>query len=51
MELRYYTYDDTMLSPEPASAEIARNWADWPEDVATAAAPPSSAATRFSNTS
>ena len=30
---------------------MARNWADCPDEVATAAMPPSSAAIRFSNTS
>jgi hypothetical protein len=41
----------TMLSPDSASAVSARSCADCPDAVATAATPPSSAATRFSNTS
>ena len=45
------TYVETILSPEPATALMARNWADCPDEVATAATPPSSAAIRFSNTS
>ena len=40
-----------MLSPAPARALIARNWADCPDEVATAATPPSRAAIRFSKTS
>lgn len=45
------THVDTMLSPESAMVEMARNCADWPDAVATAAAPPSSAVIRFSKTS
>jgi len=40
-----------MLSPAEQMVEMARNCADWPDEVANAALPPSSAATRFSNTS
>ena len=40
-----------MLSPEPAIAAMARNCAAWPEETATAAAPPSKAAILFSKTS
>lgn len=40
-----------MLSPEFAMVEIARNCADMPDAVATAANPPSSAAIRFSKIS
>lgn len=36
-----------MLSPAPAIAAIAMNWADWPDEAATAATPPSKAATRY----
>lgn len=47
-----YRFDvDTMLSPACASAAIAINCADWPDDAATAARPPSRAAMRFSKTS
>eukprot|EP00001_Collodictyon_triciliatum_P042661 07662_1 len=42
---------ETMLSPASASVVMARNWAAWPLDVATARTPPSNAATRFSKTS
>lgn len=42
---------ETMLSPALAMVAIAMNCADCPLDAATAVAPPSSAATRFSNTS
>ena len=42
---------ETMLSPAEQMVEMARNWADCPEEVASAALPPSSAATRFSKTS
>ena len=42
---------ETMLSPAEQMVEMARNWADCPEEVASAAFPPSSAATRFSKTS
>ena len=45
------TYVDTILSPALAIVAIAMNCADCPLDAATAAAPPSSAARRFSNTS
>lgn len=45
------TYVETILSPVPAIALMARNWADCPDEVATAVTPPSSAAIRFSNTS
>ena len=40
-----------MLSPAWAMLAMARNWAAWPDAVASAATPPSSAATRFSKTS
>lgn len=40
-----------MLSPASQMVAIVRNWADWPDEVARAATPPSSAAIRFSNTS
>ena len=40
-----------MLSPATASAAKVMNCAAWPEAAATAARPPSSAATRFSKTS
>ena len=42
---------ETMLSPASQMVAIVRNWADWPDEVARAATPPSSAAIRFSNTS
>lgn len=45
------TYGAMMLSPAEASAEMARVIAPIPEDAATAATPPSSAAMRFSKTS
>ena len=35
-----------MLSPEEQRALMAMNWADWPEEAATAATPPSKAAMR-----
>ena len=41
----------TMLSPASAMVEMARNCAAWPDAVASAMTPPSSAATRFSKTS
>ena len=44
------TYADTILSPQSAIVETVRNCADRPVAVATAAAPPSSAAIRFSKT-
>ena len=37
---------ETMLSPEEQRALMAMNWADWPEEAATAATPPSKAAMR-----
>jgi len=40
-----------MFSPACASVVMARNWAAWPLPVASAATPPSSAATRCSKTS
>ena len=40
-----------MLSPADAIVEIAMNCAAWPLATASAAAPPSSAAMRFSKTS
>jgi len=40
-----------MLSPTLASAVMAMNCADWPDEAATAALPPSNAAIRFSKTS
>lgn len=47
-----YKYElDTMLSPALAIVAIAMNCAACPLAVARAAAPPSSAAIRFSNTS
>mmetsp|Transcript_13807 Transcript_13807/g.33267 ORF Transcript_13807/g.33267 Transcript_13807/m.33267 type:complete len:387 (-) Transcript_13807:250-1410(-) len=42
---------DTRLSPWQQMVVMARNCADMPEETATAPTPPSSAATRFSNTS
>ena len=42
---------ETMLSPAFAIAVMAMNCEDWPLDAATAAAPPSRAAIRFSKTS
>eukprot|EP00959_Pyramimonas_sp_CCMP1952_P392834 8231444-Pyramimonas_sp.AAC.1 len=36
-----------MLSPASAMVVSARNCADWPDDTARAATPPSSAAMRF----
>ena len=45
------THVDIMLSPAFAIALMAINCADWPLDAATAAAPPSSAAIRFSKMS
>ena len=45
------TYIETMLSPALVIVEMARNLADWPEAVVTAARPPSNAAIRFLNTS
>ncbi len=40
-----------MSSPAWAMLVMARNWAACPDAVASAATPPSSAATRFSKTS
>lgn len=40
-----------MLSPAEARVAMVMNCADWPEEAATAATPPSRAATRFSKTS
>ena len=40
-----------MLSPASAMVEMASSCAAWPLEVASAITPPSSAATRFSNTS
>lgn len=37
---------ETMLSPEEQRALMAMNWADWPEEAAVAATPPSKAAMR-----
>jgi hypothetical protein len=48
---QYGTHVETMLSPALAIVAIATNCADWPDAVATAAAPPSRDAMRFSNTS
>lgn len=40
-----------MLSPDWQRAAMVMNCADWPEEAATAATPPSSAAIRLSKTS
>jgi hypothetical protein len=46
-----YRFDvEMMLSPACASAVIAMNCAAWPDAVARAPMPPSSAAIRFSKT-
>jgi hypothetical protein len=45
------THVEMILSPDDAIVAIAINWAECPEEAATAATPPSSAAMRFSKTS
>ncbi len=47
----YSRLEDTMSSPAWAMLVMARNCAACPDAVASAATPPSSAATRFSKTS
>ena len=48
---KVHMYVETILSPDPAIAATAMNCADWPDEAATAATPPSRAAMRCSNTS
>ncbi|MNW50172.1 hypothetical protein D3C74_276170 [compost metagenome] len=47
----YSVVEETISSPAPAMFKMEKVIAAWPEAVASAPTPPSSAATRFSNTS